>query len=336
MKRVAIIGFGFMGAVHCQNILKCNELELAAIIEKDTDSVKQKINDPGGNFSTEKADHEALQKVPVFENLETCLEKVNLDAVHICVHTNLHYRLTKQALNAGLHVLVEKPFVLDVNEGEELIQLAKDKNKILMVAHVVRFMSPYKKLVEMLESKQFGKLKFLSLNRFSGVPAWGQWKEKQKDFGSSGGALFDLVIHDIDFAAYLFGKDPDDIQCSVLPGKLSLNDYINASWKYHNEDISVNIEGGNIFHTQFPFRAGYTAVFEKATVSYSTNDSESIYINNDTERKSIPANDLGDGYFNEIQLFAESMISEKLPEKFSAETALDTIRLCYRHIDQKR
>ncbi len=329
MVRVAVIGFGFMGTVHSQNILKNKELELAAIIEKDVHSVKRKINDPGGNLSTEKADQETLQKVPVFPDLNACLEQMKLDAVHICVHTNLHYSLVKQALNAGLHVLVEKPFVLNVKEGEELILLAKKKNRILMVAHVVRFMSPYKKLVEIIKTQKYGKLNFLSLSRFSGIPVWGQWKEKQKDFGSSGGALFDLVIHDIDFAAFVMGKTPDSIHSSVLPGKLSLNDYVNAVWKYNDKDVTVVIEGGNIFHAQFPFRAGYTAVFGKATVSYSSNDSENIYIDNDNERISIPANDLGDGYFNEIKLFAESLASGKLPEEFAAETALETIRLCH-------
>jgi len=331
MVRVAVIGFGFMGTVHSQNILKNKELELAAIIEKDVESVTQKINDPGGNLSTEKANQETLQKVPVFPDLNTCIEQMKLDAVHICVHTNLHYTLVKQALNAGLHVLVEKPFVLDVNEGEELIQLAKEKNRILMVAHVVRFMSPYKKLVEMIKTQKYGKLKFLSLSRFSGIPVWGQWKEKQKDFGSSGGALFDLVIHDIDFATFALGKAPDSVSSTVLPGKLSLNDYIQTKWDYHEEDVVVMIEGGNIFHVQYPFRAEYTAVFEKATLSYSSSDSENIYIDNDNERISIPANDLGDGYFNEIKLFAESVSMGKLPDEYSAETALDTIRLCHLH-----
>jgi len=331
MIRVAVVGFGFMGTVHSQNILKNKKLELAAIIEKDVESVTRKINDPEGNLSTEKADQETLQKIPVFPDLNACLEQIELDAVHICVHTNLHYILVKQALNAGLHVLVEKPFVLDVNEGEELIQLAKEKNLILMVAHVVRFMSPYKKLVEMIETQKYGKLKFLSLNRFSGIPVWGQWKEKQKDFGSSGGALFDLVIHDIDFAAFAMGKVPDSVSSTVLPGKLSLNDYIQTKWNYNEEDIVVMIEGGNIFHAHFPFRAGYTAVFEKATLSYSSSDSENIYIDNDNERISIPANDLGDGYFNEIKLFEESISTGKLPDEYSAETALDTIRLCHLH-----
>ncbi|MEN8115563.1 MAG: Gfo/Idh/MocA family oxidoreductase [Bacteroidota bacterium] len=330
MKKVAVIGFGFMGIVHSQNILKNKDLKLAAIIEKDVDSVARKINDPVGNFSTGEIDVDIIQKVPVYTSLDECLKHEKLDAVHICVHTDLHYQMTKEALNSGLHVLLEKPFVLDVEKGEKLIQLAKQKNLILMVAHVVRFMSPYKKLVEMIKSEKYGKLNFLSLSRFSGLPVWGQWKEKQKDFGISGGALFDLVIHDIDFAAFVLGQ-PETIESTILPGKLSNHDYLNATWRY-SDGVTVKIEGGNIFHTNFPFQAGYTAVFEKATVSFSTNDGENIYIDNETERISIPANDLGDGYFNEIKMFAKSMISGNLPKEYCPGSALETIRLCNRHV----
>ncbi len=329
MKKVAVIGFGFMGVVHSQNILKCNGLELAAIIEKDEDSVARKIDNPEGNFSIGETDVEMLRKVPVYSSLQACLENEKLDAVHICVHTNLHYLMVKEALESGLHVLVEKPFVLDIRNGEELIKLAREKNLILMVAHVVRFMSPYKKLHEIIESKEYGKLQFLSLTRFSGLPVWGQWKEKQKDFGSSGGALFDLIIHDIDFAVFVLGGAPDKIESKVLPGKLSKHDYLNTNWKYHTKNIDVKIEGGNIFHANFPFQAGYMAVFENATVSFSTNDADYIHIDNDSERITIDANDLGDGYFNEIELFAESVKSGALSEKHSPESALETIRLCY-------
>ncbi len=332
MKRVAVIGFGFMGIVHSQNILKNEDLELAAIIEKDVNSVAQKIDDPVGNFSTGDTDSEAMKRIPVYTSLKACLEEQKLDAVHVCVHTDLHFLMVKEALNSGLHVLVEKPFVLDVQKGEELITLANEKGLVLMVAHVVRFMSPYKKLLEIIDSGKYGYLSFLSLSRFSGVPIWGQWVEKQKNFGVSGGALFDLIIHDIDFAAFAINDAPDTIERTILPGKLSKHDYLNAIWHYPQKDLVVKIEGGNIFHTNFPFQAGYTAVFENATVSFSTIDAENIHIDNEHERVSIPANDLGDGYFNEIALFAESINTGALPEKYSARTALETIRLTYRHV----
>lgn len=332
MKKVAVIGFGFMGITHSQNILKCKNLELVAIIEKDVEAVPEKLKENTGNLSTGENNVEAFNTIPIYSSLEECLENVQLDAVHICVHTDLHYSLVKKALDFGLHVLVEKPFVLDIDEGLQLIKLAKQKNLILMVAHVVRFMPPYQKLVEMINSGIYGDLNFLSLSRFSGIPQWGQWVEKQKDFGVSGGALFDLIIHDIDFALFALGENPDRIESNVLPGKLSKHDYLNANWNYKSKKLAVKIEGGNIFHANFPFYAGFTAVFEKASVSFSTNNSEHIIIYDEKNQKNIPTGDLGDGYFNEIKLFSESMEKGYLPKSFSADSALETIRLCYKHI----
>ena len=333
MKRIAVIGFGFMGIMHSRQLLLSDGVELAAIIEKDAASVKKKLDTPEGNLTVGEVDNKALLQVPVYSSLQDCLKEQKLDAVHICVHTNLHYILVKEALQNNLHVLVEKPFVLDVKEGEELILLAKEKQRILMVAHVVRFMSPYKKLLNIIDSKEYGKLKFLSLSRFSGVPQWGQWLEKQKEFGSSGGALFDLVIHDIDFAAFALGFPQIIENKTLLPGKLSNNDYLSTIWSYPDLELKVKIEGGNIFHAKLPFRAEYIAAFDRSTVKFSTNDADSIHVFNDLEENIIPANDLGDGYFNEIQLFVDSILKGSLPEEYSAGSALETIRLCYRHLE---
>lgn len=331
MKKVAVIGFGFMGITHSLNILKCKNLELTAIIEKDVNSVSKKLGEKIGNLATGDVDVDAFDKIPVYSTLSSCLENEKLDAVHVCVHTDLHFPIVKEALNNGLHVLVEKPFCLDLNEGKELIELARKKKLILMVAHVVRFMSPYKKLAAMIDSEEYGKLKFLSLTRFAGLPVWGQWKEKQKDFGISGGALFDLVIHDIDFAVFALQASPDKIESTVLPGKLSNHDYVNTIWNYKLKNLVVKIEGGNIYHTNYPFQSGFTAVFEKATVSFSTHTPEHIFVDYNKERTVIDAGDLDEGYFDEIALFSDSIENGILPEKYSAESALETIRLCSLH-----
>ncbi len=331
MKKVVVVGFGFMGITHSLNILKNKKLKLIAIVEKDVKSVSEKLNMKLGNLSTGDIKTEDLLKIPVYESLEQCMDKESPDAVHVCVQTDLHYAMVKQSLENGLHVMVEKPFVLDIQKGRELIETSRANNLVLMVAHVVRFMAPYIKLREFVKSGKIGKLTFLSLYRFSGLPVWGQWKDKQKDFGSSGGALFDLCIHDIDFAASLLGI-PENINSMILPGKLSNHDYLNSTWNYPSENLSVKIEGGNIFHTNYPFRAGFTAVFENATVHYSTSEAQKLFIDSDTEQQIIELQNLEKGYFDEINLFAESIEKGELPEEFSPESALETIKLCYKHL----
>ena len=209
-----------------------------------------------------------------------------------------------------------------------MIRLAKEKNLVLMVAHVLRFMPPYQKLKSIIEDEDFGKLKFLSLSRFSGVPLWGEWTQKQSAFGSSGGALFDLLIHDIDYVNFLFGS-PAQIRSRYLPGRLSEHDYISAWWDY--PEFLVKVEGGNIFHSNFPFQAGFMAEFDEASVLYSTNDPDIIHVSNHNENKQIKLKE-EDGFYNEIDYFKECVLRKTRPDYCTPESALKSIELCYQHL----
>lgn len=328
--KTAVIGFGFMGITHTMNILKNPALELVAIVDKNPENIRKNINEQVGNFSTGGISEKEISNIKIYTSLEDCIADEKLDACIIAVHTDFHYKLTKLAFEAGINVLLEKPFCLEISEGEELIELAGNKGLLLMIAHVVRFMPPYQKLKNWIDSGEFGKLKFLSMTRFSGVPAWGQWMEKQKDFGSSGGALFDLVIHDIDFVQWAVGI-PDTIESTTLPGKLSRHDYINAIWKY-NTGVNVKIEGGNIFHTNFPFQAGFSASFEKASIVYSSSNPENIIVATNKESTEIPAGNSMEGYSGELDYFVECLKNNTKPEKCMPESTLQSIKLGYKHV----
>lgn len=332
MKKVAVVGFGFMGMTHTLNILINKNLELVAIVDKNIEAIEKGLHTGSGNISTGDIDPAIINKIHKYSTLDACIHSEQLDAIHICVHTDLHFEMATKALNHGLHVFVEKPLCLDVVEGEELIALARGKGLILMVGHVVRFMSPYQQLKDWIDREKYGKLRFLSLSRFSGVPQWGQWKEKQAVFGSSGGALFDLSIHDIDFALYAMGGAPQDINSFFLPGKLSNYDYVNAIWNYPGNSVTVKVEGGNIFHPDFPFQAGFIAQFEQASICYSTLKANSIFVSDDNKTEEVLAEDIGKGYYNEITYFSDCMERNNPPIKCMPESSLETIRICYKHI----
>jgi predicted dehydrogenase len=331
MKKVAILGFGFMGMTHAENILKNSDLELVAIVDKNPKAVEEKLMSASGNFAVGEIKQEKLEKIKRYTSLDDCLEFEDLDAVHICVHTDLHYEMTRKVLLHGKHVFLEKPFCLDMQQADSLIKLAKEKEKILMVGHVVRFMPPYQKLKKYIDEGTFGKLKFLSMTRFSGVPAWGEWMDRRVSFGSSGGALFDLLIHDIDFVNSILGM-PGSIKCNYLPGLLSKHDYITALWSYFDKDINVKMEGGNIFHSNFPFQAGYMAQFENASIQYSTIKGDVIQIATDSKLEELPSGNAGDGFYNEIAYFAQCISQNRPPVECMPESSLQTIQLCYDHI----
>ena len=329
MINVAVIGFGFMGITHALNILKNKKLSLRAIITRNTSCVAAKLNAQIGNFSTGEVDVSALLQVPVYRTLHDCLRNERIDAVQICVHTDEHYEMAREAIENGLHVFLEKPISLRLEEGRLLTAFAKDQKVKFMIGHVVRFMPPYQKLKEWIEKKDFGSLKFISLTRFTGLPSWGQWKEKQQKFGSSGGALFDLVIHDIDYLNYVLGS-PERIESVCYPGGLSMHDYVIAHWYYR--DIKAKIEGGNIFHSGFPFQAGFMARFEHTSVLYSSLTPEFIQVCTDEKVSQVSAGDAMDGFYNEIDYFVSCIENDTEPLICMPASSLKTIELCYDHL----
>ena len=330
MKKTVIIGFGFMGMTHAKSILKINNLKLTAIVERDLSVIEKNLRNEIGNIAVGNLRTEDLLSVKRYSDFDECINKNDFDAVIICTHVNTHYELAKKALLHKKDVFLEKPFCINPSEAEELIGLASEKSKLLMVGHVVRFMSPYQKLANWVKTQEFGDLKFLSLSRFCGLPGWGQWQEiNVREL--SGGALFDLVIHDIDFAASIFGQ-PEKIDSVILPGPYSKHDFISALWGYDSDRRHIKIEGGFIFHKNFPFQAGYMANFEKASVSFSTLKGNVITISDNETVREIPSGDAGAGYFNEMLYFADCLNNGAVPELCTPESSLLSVKLCYKHL----
>jgi len=330
MQKFAVVGFGFMGMTHAMSIVNDPDAQLVAIVDLDPEKALESLGQEGGNLDTGALSKEDISGIHTYSSLEKCIAEEKLDACILSVHTDLHYTMAIQALEAGIHVFVEKPLVLDPAQGDELIELASDRNLLLMVGHVVRFMPPYLKLKHWIESGEFGELSWLSMSRFTGLPVWGQWKEKLKDFGSTGGALFDLAIHDIDFVQWVLGK-PDSIEATTLPGKQSAHDYVCALWNYRSGPY-VKIEGGHRFHNQFPFEASFSANFEKVSIKYSSSNPEYITIGTDTETIQEPVGDAMEGYAEELGYFVQCLELNVKPEMCLPESAIQSIRICYEHL----
>lgn len=132
-----------------------------------------------------------------------------VDIVVIATSNDVHYSLTKQALEAGKHVVVEKPFTNTSAEADELIGLANSKGLMLTVHHNARFHSDYKTVKAVLSSGRLGRLCSYEarFDRFRNFLREGAWREENLP-GS--GIHYDLGAHLIDQALQLFGR-PDSV-----------------------------------------------------------------------------------------------------------------------------
>ena len=202
--KVGLIGLGGMGFVHFNCYKKMADVEIA-VADVRVDMAKDKINDAS---------------IPVYASLSELLKNEEVDFIDICTPSYLHADLTVEALNAGKHVLCEKPMSISSQESERMIEASKKNGKLLMIAHVVRFMSPYVYLKSVISSGELGKPIHITMNRLSEAPKW-SWENWMLDEEKSGGVPLDLSIHDIDFTQYVFGQ-PKEVIATRRP--LNVND----------------------------------------------------------------------------------------------------------------
>ena len=164
---------------------------------------------PGFNFYAvwERTKNLAEEKYPAiktYRTLEDMLADSSVELVIVNTPNNTHYEYAKKALEAGKHVVVEKPFTITVDEGKELIELAKKQNKKLSVYQNRRYDSDYKTIKKIIQENVLGDLVEVEMHfdRFKEELSPKLHKEIP---GPGSGSLYDLGAHLIDQALQLFG-----------------------------------------------------------------------------------------------------------------------------------
>ena len=147
-----------------------------------------------------------------FDNLESFLENGEFEAVYIASPNFLHYSQARAALQSGRHVLLEKQMTLNVEEAEELVQLAKEKNLALALGFHMRFHPAVHDVKKMIEDNELGEIAhitgmWVSLSgRTYDNPDNKWWREEDK---VGGGSVMGTGVHIIDTLNYLLGRLPD-------------------------------------------------------------------------------------------------------------------------------
>jgi predicted dehydrogenase len=317
MKRIAVIGFGFMGVVHAKNILASDRLELCGIVDNRGGDLFAGL-EKTGNRGTLDLPFDRLRRIPVFSTLAECAAQTHPDAAVVAVPLFLHARLTEEALSLGLDVLLEKPFCPEPEPCRSLVRLARENKRILMVAHCVRFMPAWEFLADRIRDGRFGALRLLTTTRMGGEPAWGVWRDETVR-KTCGGSLFDLLIHDIDFAGSCFGT----------PETVRLNFHSEEYWEfepvYRNTSARISIKGG-FLHRNTAFAAEYAATFEQGSIRFSTLEPDVIRVGTDAGPADIGTG--GDGYVRELEYFAGCIEQRVPPERCLPEESLAAVELC--------
>lgn len=322
MIRVGILGLGGMGNMHFGCYQAVHGAEVVAIADVQEERLRPgetslEINIGEGAATIDPDKHK------LYTNPEELIGDPDVDMLDICLPTFLHAEYCKKALEAGKHVLCEKPMALSYEECEDVLSVAEKAAGKLMIAQCVRFVPAYEYLNETVESGRFGRLMQLSMWRGGSPPQW-SWGGWLLDHTRSGGAILDLHVHDADFIHYLLGS-PRGVCSTGAVGVSGGYDVVDTQYIY---DDKMAVRGGAnmTLPTGFGFDARFLASFDKGCLQYSMAEPHGLMEITD-EGSRHPELPQKDGYREEIAYFVRCIENDELPAMVTPESSAFSVKL---------
>jgi predicted dehydrogenase len=205
------------------------------------------------NTIVERSKNNASTRYPsvfIARSYEEMLERNEIQLVIVNTPDVTHYEFSRMALMAGKHVVVEKPFVFDVNEGENLIALARERNLMLAVYQNRRWDGDFLTIRKLLDAQLLGRVVEFhsSYQRFRNYIQPDTWKERSSH---RVGMTYNLGSHMIDQAVRLFGL-PQSVYADIdiLREKGAVDDYYNISLRYPG--LKVSLRAGYLMREETP------------------------------------------------------------------------------------
>lgn len=206
--RVGVIGCGHWGPNHIRVFSQLKDCSVVAIAETNERRLASIA--------------ETFPHVCGFADYRALLRDGGVDAVVVATPTTTHFAIVTDALNAGIHVLCEKPLCMDAADGEKLVALAKSRDVVLMVGHVFLFNAGLVKVKELVNAGEIGSVRSLSAIRTNLGPV-----------RSDVNAAWDLASHDMAVFNWLLGAEPVEVQAMgaafLQPG---IEDVVVITMKY--------------------------------------------------------------------------------------------------------
>ena len=322
MKKVAIVGFGFMGKTHYGAWRRCRGARVVAICDANLSQLTAKVK---GNIKG-AADNTAIPKsIRVYEDFDAMLSDGGFDIVDITLPTLLHPKTTIAALKAGYHVLCEKPMALALKDCDRMLAAAKAAKRQLLIAQCVRFFPENAYVRELVESGKYGKVVAADFTRFIAPP---KWSPKGADWffdeRKSGGVLFDVHVHDLDYIAGTFGR-PRAITASFHRNAKGFVDHTTATFEY--KDALITSDSSFAAAASLVWEASGRVFFDKATVYFGPFYKAPLTVYPEVGKPFSPKLPSKTGYEAEIEYFLGMVEGRRQKRVLTARDARDSIAL---------
>ena len=215
--RTAVLGYGLAGKVfHCPFVTAVPGLQLSAIVARSGDAAAQ-----------------AYPDARILRSVDDAFADPNLDLIVVGTPSDTHFDLAKAALEAGKHVVIDKPFTATSAQARELITLASARRLVLAPFHNRRFDGDFLTVRKLLAESTLGRVVTIEsrFDRFRPLQRTGTWKEAS---GPANGMLFDLGPHLLDQAVALFGT-PGTITANIRTDRdrSDIDDAFTVTLDYH-------------------------------------------------------------------------------------------------------
>jgi len=319
--RIGVAGLGFMGATHLDAWSKVESAEIAAVASDDPKKLAGDLSGTGGNLDRggQTMDFGDAARYRLADDM---FADPNVEAVDLCLPSYMHADEAVRALEAGKHVLVEKPMALTGADCDRMIEASKKAGKVLMVAQVLRFWPDFVKARELILSGELGPVKHAFFYRKCAAPSWSKWMH---DKSRSGGGAFDLLIHDFDFCRHLFGK-PAAIRATGVEEMEKGIDTVEAHLDYGDDGPLVTVAGGWRHPQAYPFSMEFTIVCEEGTLDFRSGLRElTLYKADGTSEE--PVKPETDGFVAQLAAFADACRKGEAPENCKPEESADSVRM---------
>ena len=318
---VAVVGLGFMGTVHLNAYKRIPAARIVALCGASRLPVDGVLKGLDGNITASDTLHFGSE-VKVYRRFNELLADPQVQLVDLCTPTPIHVEQSISALKAGKHVLCEKPLARTSAEAKEIAKVAQSCLGFLLPAMCVRFWPGWSLLKKIVQEKTYGDVLAARFSRVSETPAWS--KETYNQRNQSGGALFDLHIHDTDFVQFLFGK-PSAVFSTGIKRLGNSIDHVITQYLFPNGP-TVAAEGSWLLNKGF--NMSYLVLCEGATLDYSLERGENALrvLEKDCAPRVVPT--AGDGYFEETRYMIECIQKSRRPAFVTVEEAVSALEIC--------
>ncbi|HEV2295660.1 MAG TPA: Gfo/Idh/MocA family oxidoreductase [Tepidisphaeraceae bacterium] len=324
MVKVGIIGLGMMGRTHYEAYQNIADAQVVAVSDQDPKRAGGDLSGTAGNVLAGGITRLPMDRITGTTNYLDLLARSDVDVVDVCVPTTQHLEVATAALNAGKHVVCEKPLARTVAEGEQIAAAARTARGMFMPAMVMRFWPQWTWLKGVVSAGTYGKVRSATFRRITSLP-----KGWYRDGRVSGGAVLDLHVHDVDFVYHLFGT-PSALFSrgySQVSGEI---DHVTTQFFY--DDVPhVHAEGSWCMADGFGFKMLYTVNFDNATAVYDLAREHPLLVTQGGKTEPVTC-ESGAGYEIELRYFINCV---KTGERPSVVTADDAV-MCLKLIDAER